>query len=991
MVLQAEGLLIWYSQDRSHDPIQIQGFFSRDGGAEVIKGLRRDTWRVALLAISVTLAALWFSAPAAHSTQGSVDLVAVDLNTTGNTDSLIGGIQPCGSMATVGSTLTFDLIVRGVDGGDRIKGYQVDIDYNPSILSVVSILAVDGTPSSILANGNVSVISRIDSHGGFDFLNLSSTAVSGSLTAAAADATNIPAPPANHETGEGVLARITVQGIAAGTSPLTIAGPIGGQDGVPDTIVTAGTGPLVNTGIPVDTVQSGSVVVAGSCPTYLTVAKTVDNTGGGTATQSAFTARINGGVVPFGIAQNIGPGTHTVTEDPSAAYTPSFGGACDASGQVTLIEGDSKVCVITNTFVPPKITITKVVNNTGGGTATADSFTYRLDGGIVLRDVATTVTPGTHTVSEDSPAPAYTVTYGGACAANGTVTVAGGDNKTCTITNTFVPPTITVNKVVDNSDGGSLTPDDFTLRVDGSPVTRGVPVQVLPGAHVVSEDPASLYVGSIGGACAGNGSISVTGGQNAVCTITNTFSPTSNIVIGSASARHGETVSVSLLALGIPSIGTSAATVEISFDEAEFTPTVCNPDPAGVLDIAVCNLTYAPGVIRFSALDNTGASGDLTLATIDFSGLGESSLGLTVVTYTDSGGAPLPHTTQNGALFIGPDPGDVDCDNDVDVVDALFVLQSVVGTRTEATVCPPPVGTLYLPPGDVDDDTDVDAVDALFILRCVAGYVTVLCPAGALPTINGGNWNFADGSTGNVVQISLEDTPATGLAQADISVTFDPAVLAVVSCDSGDLTGACTANAPTGPSRAAGIASPALTGDPVALSNLVFNCIGPAGSSTELTITVHSLTDGASQTISSLTQHGHVTCGPAIAGGEWQFAAGSVGNQVDILFLNPTASGLGSANFTVSFQSPVIKVTTCAVGGLLTGSCTPNAPNGPVVVSASAAPPILSGPIVLASINFNCVGSVGTHSDLIIQVTSILDGSALPVSAAIQAGDVKCG
>ena len=832
---------------------------------EVIKGQRIGTWPVALLATCVALAALWFSFLSAHSSQGSVDLLAVDLNIVGNDDSLIGGVQPCGSTATVGDTLTFDLIIRGVDGADRIKGYQVDIDYDPSILSVVSILAVDGTPSSILQpDGNVSVISRIDSFGGFDFLNLSTTAVAGSLTASAADATNIPAIPANHETGEGVLARITVQGLAAGTSPLTIAGPIGGLDGFPDTIITAGTGPLVNTGIPIDTVQSGSIVVAGSCPTFLTVAKTVDNTGGGTATQSAFTARINGGITPFGIAQNIGPGTHTVTEDdPAPAYISTIGGDCDAAGQVTLIEGDSKVCVITNTFVPPEVTITKVVDNTGGGTLTADNFTYRIDGLIVSRDVPNTVTPGIHTVSEDDPSPGYAVTIGGDCAANGSITVAGGDVKTCIITNTFVPPTITVQKVVDNSEGGSLTPDDFTLRLDGNPVARGVPVQVLPGAHVVNEDTASLYVPSIGGDCAGNGSITVSGGQNAVCTITNTFSPTSNIVIGSASASPGATVSVSLLALGIPNIGTSAVTVEIGFDETAFTPILCDADPAGVLDLAICNVAYAPGVIRFSGLSDAGTSGNLTLAQIDFTGLGSSSLDLTIVTYTDSGGAPLPFISQNGSLFIGPALGDVNCDGNVDAVDVLFVLQFVVGTRAAASVCPPPVGTLYLVPGDVNGNSEVDAVDALFILRCVSGFINILCPGTAPPpvaTVNGGNWNFADGSLNNAVQIQLENVPASGLAQSDISISFDPAVLAIVSCDSGQVPGTCTDGAPGGPARAAGVASPALSGDPITLSNLVFDCIGPAGSSTALTITVNSLLDGAAVPMSSTTQAGNVNC-----------------------------------------------------------------------------------------------------------------------------------
>jgi hypothetical protein len=71
--------------------------------------------------------------------------------------------------------------------------------------------------------------------------------------------------------------------------------------------------------------------------------------------------------------------------------------------------------------------------------------------------------------------------------------------------------------------------------------------------------------------------------------------------------------------------------------------------------------------------------------------------------------------------------GDVDCDDDVDAVDALFILQYVVGARQASDQCPPPEGHLYLPAGDVDCDDDVDAVDALFVLQHVVGQRPELC------------------------------------------------------------------------------------------------------------------------------------------------------------------------------------------------------------------------------------------------------------------------
>jgi len=71
--------------------------------------------------------------------------------------------------------------------------------------------------------------------------------------------------------------------------------------------------------------------------------------------------------------------------------------------------------------------------------------------------------------------------------------------------------------------------------------------------------------------------------------------------------------------------------------------------------------------------------------------------------------------------------GDVNCDTTVDAVDALFVLQYVVGMRQGSDQCPPPAGTLYLRAGNVNCDGQVDAVDALFILQYVVGIRPELC------------------------------------------------------------------------------------------------------------------------------------------------------------------------------------------------------------------------------------------------------------------------
>src|SRR5205085_4643551 len=79
---------------------------------------------------------------------------------------------------------------------------------------------------------------------------------------------------------------------------------------------------------------------------------------------------------------------------------------------------------------------------------------------------------GPHTVAEQAGTgtslSTYTSVISGACAADGTVTLAAGQNAVCTITNTR-KPTLTVNKVcAPTTDAGK-----FNLQVDGSTAGTG--------------------------------------------------------------------------------------------------------------------------------------------------------------------------------------------------------------------------------------------------------------------------------------------------------------------------------------------------------------------------------------------------------------------------------------------------------------------------------------------------------------------------------------
>jgi len=85
---------------------------------------------------------------------------------------------------------------------------------------------------------------------------------------------------------------------------------------------------------------------------------------------------------------------------------------------------------------------------------------------------------------------------------------------------------------------------------------------------------------------------------------------------------------------------------------------------------------------------------------------------------------PGPTGTPSGEPVVG----DIDCDGNVDAVDALAILRFVGGITDELVACAQPAGALSggAVLGDVDCDGSVDAVDALAILRFVGGFLDEL-------------------------------------------------------------------------------------------------------------------------------------------------------------------------------------------------------------------------------------------------------------------------
>jgi len=133
-------------------------------------------------------------------------------------------------------------------------------------------------------------------------------------------------------------------------------------------------------------------------------------------------------------------------------------------------------------------------------------------------------------------------------------------------------------------------------------------------------------------------------------------SDTASVRIGSGQGDQGTEVTVPLEALGVTEPPLGAITVDIVHD-ASIEPTDWSAGPD--LDMVQCSLDYAPYTIRCTGISTTGVSGDILAANITFHAIGQpgacSALDVTVVTFTDPDGRPLPVIDEDGQICILPD------------------------------------------------------------------------------------------------------------------------------------------------------------------------------------------------------------------------------------------------------------------------------------------------------------------------------------------------
>ena len=343
---------------------------------------------------------------------------------------------------------------------------------------------------------------------------------------------------------------------------------------------------------------------------YVIVDKTVVNNNGGSAAANDFLLTVNGNAVSDAVAYPVNPGTHTAGETNLPGYTAgAWGGDCGTDAKVTVALGQTKTCTITNDDQQAYIIVDKTVVNDDGGTAAPNDFLLKVDSNGVMDEVAYAVNPGTHKASE-TLLTGYTASeWGGACDADGDVSVALGETKTCTITNADNTPTLKLVKTVMIDNGGDEVADDWTLTAVASSPKEGRNISTLGGSddfspvfagasYTLGETGPGGYTASDwsceGGSLQGS-TLTVALGEQVICTIVNNDIAPSITLIKEVVTNNGGTADPDDFGL---TIGTASAVSGTTYEVAANTAIALNETSlAGYTFVDITGDAKCPAVL----------------------------------------------------------------------------------------------------------------------------------------------------------------------------------------------------------------------------------------------------------------------------------------------------------------------------------------------------------------------------------------------------------
>ena len=321
---------------------------------------------------------------------------------------------------------------------------------------------------------------------------------------------------------------------------------------------------------------------------------------------------------------------------------------------------DHMQITVTYNEIQPKLTVTKVVVNDNGGTKVDTDFALLVGATSVASGVQTDFDAGDYTISETADT-GYAATITGDCAADGTITLAGGDVKTCTITNDDIAPLLQVTKNVVNDNGGTAAAGDFIMGVAGptdllfAGSETGTNNYVDPGSYTVTESGPAGYALTYLGNCDSSGNLDIDLGESKNCTLTNDDQSPHLTVIVSVVNDNGGTLVDSSTSITVTGVNILPAST-FAGDSAGYTVSLdANEDYNVAADDATgytttlstdCDGTMAGSGPGPMSLEETRT------CTITFDDT-QPKLTVTKVVVNDNEGTK---TTGDFALFVGTTP-----------------------------------------------------------------------------------------------------------------------------------------------------------------------------------------------------------------------------------------------------------------------------------------------------------------------------------------------
>ncbi len=235
----------------------------------------------------------------------------------------------------------------------------------------------------------------------------------------------------------------------------------------------------------------------------LIVKKVIKNDNGGNNDYPDFSFSVNNGIATaFDTdGQNeltVDPGFYTVTEPSVTGYNTSYNN-CE---NINIPKDGTVTCTITNDDIAPTVTLIKNIVKDDGGTAGENDFGLTVGGNPANSGVAVQVMANTPVAIDETGLSGYkfvSITGEGCPSALGeTVSLALGQNITCTITNDDIAPKLTLIKTLIKNNGGNASQTEWILNATGTersfsgttPVTKNVKAGVT---YTLSESGPSGY------------------------------------------------------------------------------------------------------------------------------------------------------------------------------------------------------------------------------------------------------------------------------------------------------------------------------------------------------------------------------------------------------------------------------------------------------------------------------------------------------------------